>query len=79
MKYEVSKEIVLSQVPEGPIAEHIGSFAKSLSEQGYALCSIHRQVSLAACFSGWLVAIRETTWLTDSGGRELGYFASFAA
>ena len=54
MKYEVNKEIVLSQVPEGPIAEHIGSFAKSLSEQGYALCSIHRQVSLAACFSRWL-------------------------
>jgi integrase/recombinase XerD len=37
-----------------PLASHIGLFARSLSEQGYTLNSIHRQVLLAACFSRWL-------------------------
>ena len=36
-------------------AAQIGScWQKSMSEQGYSLVSIHRQVFLAACFSRWL-------------------------
>ena len=54
MKCVINNQIVLSHGLEGPIAPHIGLFAKSLSEQGYALRSIHFQVSLAACFSQWL-------------------------
>jgi hypothetical protein len=54
MKCAINNQIVLSHALEGPIAPHIGLFAKSLSEQGYALRSIHSQVSLAACFSRWL-------------------------
>lgn len=54
MKCFIEDQIVLSREPEGPIAAHIESFAKSLNEQGYALTSVHRQVLLAACFSRWL-------------------------
>ena len=54
MKCIIENQVVLSQLPEGPIAAQIGSFAKSMSEQGYSLASIHRQVFLAACFSRWL-------------------------
>jgi integrase/recombinase XerD len=54
MRCIIYNQVVLSRVPEGPLAAHIGSFARSLSEQGYALRSIHRQVLLAACFSRWL-------------------------
>jgi integrase/recombinase XerD len=50
----INSQVVLSRPPEGPLAEYIGSFAKSLNEQGYALYSIHRQVLLAAGFSRWL-------------------------
>jgi site-specific recombinase XerD len=54
VKYVVNNEVVLSRPLEGPLAAHIESFAASLSAQGYALCSIRRQVLLAACFSRWL-------------------------
>jgi integrase/recombinase XerD len=54
VKCFIEDQIVLSREPEGPIAAHIESFAKSLNEQGYALTSVHRQVRLAACFSRWL-------------------------
>jgi len=54
MKCVINNEVVLSRAPEGPLAAHIGAFAESRSEQGYALDSIHRQVLLAACFSHWL-------------------------
>ncbi|MGH8654195.1 MAG: site-specific integrase, partial [Gammaproteobacteria bacterium] len=54
MKCLINNQVVLSRAPEGPLAAHIGSFATSVSEQGYALDSIHRQVLLAACFSRWL-------------------------
>lgn len=54
MKCIVSNQVVLSRSPEGPLAVHIGSFARSVSEQGYSLVSIHRQVLLASCFSRWL-------------------------
>jgi len=54
VKCIIDNQVVLSRAPEGPLASHIGPFARSLSEQGYALYSIHRQVLLAACFSRWL-------------------------
>ena len=54
MKCIIGNHVVLSRPPEGPLAAQIGSFAKSVSEQGYSLASIHRRVLLAACFSRWL-------------------------
>ena len=54
MKCIIGNQVVLSRPPEGPLAAQIGSFAKSVSEQGYSLASIHRRVLLAACFSRWL-------------------------
>ena len=54
MKCIVNNQVVLSRPPEGPLAAQIGLFAESVSEQGYSLWSIHRQVLLAACFSRWL-------------------------
>jgi hypothetical protein len=54
VKCVINNQVVLSRAPEGPLAAHIGSFARSVSEQGYAADSIHRQVLLAACFSRWL-------------------------
>jgi len=65
MTYLVQDGVVLSRAPEGPLATYIGSFAKSLREQGYTLDSTHRQALLAACFSQWLkrqgVALRSIT------------------
>jgi integrase/recombinase XerD len=54
MKCIINNQVVLSRPPEGPLAAQIGSFARSMTEQGYSLLSIHRQVLLAACFSRWL-------------------------
>ena len=54
MKCIIDNQVVLSRAPEGPLAAHIDSFAKSVREEGYATNSIHRQVLLAACFSRWL-------------------------
>ena len=54
MKFIINNRVVLSRPPEGPLASHIVSFAESVSEQGYAVDSVHRQVLLAACFSRWL-------------------------
>ena len=54
MNCVINSQVVLSQPLEGPLAPYIGSFAESLSEQGYAPYSIHRYVLLAACFSRWL-------------------------
>ena len=75
MKYFIDKRIVLSRTPEGPLAPHIGPFAESLREQGYALASIHRHVLLAACFSRWLqqqgVSLRSIT--SDHPPRYLRY------
>jgi site-specific recombinase XerD len=42
------------RAPDGPLAAYIGAFAESLSVQGYASYSIHRQVLLAMRFSYWL-------------------------
>ena len=54
MKCVIHDHVVLSRPPEGPLAAHIGAFAKAQSAQGYTLASIHRQVLLAAGFSRWL-------------------------
>ena len=54
MRYIVNSQFALSRSPEGPLADHIVSFAQFLSEQGYGLCSMRNQVLLAACFSRWL-------------------------
>ena len=54
MKYVINDHLVLSRVPEGPLAPYLGPFAEALSRQGYAQRYVHRQVMLAACFSRWL-------------------------
>jgi site-specific recombinase XerD len=54
MNVVISSQVVLSRAPEGPLAAHIGPFAKALTALGYAAASVHRQVSIAACFSRWL-------------------------
>jgi integrase/recombinase XerD len=54
MKCIIDNQIVLARALEGPLAAHIGPFARSLSEQGYSRSSIHRQVLLATGFSRWL-------------------------
>ena len=50
----IDNQIVLSRAPEGPLATHIGPFARFLRQQGYRRNSIQRQVRLAAGFSRWL-------------------------
>ena len=54
MRYVINDQVILSRVPEGPLAAYLCPFAQSLSEQGYIRKYIHRQVMLAACFSRWL-------------------------
>jgi len=54
VRYIINDQVVLSRPLEGPLAAHIGSFARWVNEQGYAFCSLRRQVLLAACFSHWL-------------------------
>jgi integrase/recombinase XerD len=77
MKYIINTQVVLSRVPEGPLADHLVSFAKSISDQGYCLYSLKRQVRIAACFSRWLkqqgVAVRNIC--SDHAARYLRYRA----
>lgn len=54
MKCAITKQVVLSRPPEGPLAPHIALFARSVGDQGYSLSSLKRQVRIAACFSRWL-------------------------
>lgn len=54
MKYIINDQVVLSRPLEGPLAAYIRWFADWSCQQGYALCSLRRQVLLAACFSRWL-------------------------
>lgn len=65
VRYIINSQVVLSRAPDGPLAAHIGPFAKSQSVQGYARHSIHQQVRLAAGFSHWLqqqrVALRHVS------------------
>jgi integrase/recombinase XerD len=58
----INDQVVLSRVPEGPLAAYLCAFAHSLSEQGYIDKYIHRQVMLAACFGRWL---KQTAVLPD--------------
>jgi integrase/recombinase XerD len=80
VKCIIDNQVVLSRAPEGPLASYIGPFAGSLSEQGYALNSIQRQVRLAACFSRWLkqqgIGLRSIT--SDHPPRYLRYRARHA-
>ena len=77
MKCVINDQVVLSRAPEGPLAAHIATFAKSQSELGYAPYSIHRQILLAACFSHWLrqegVELRHVS--SDHPSRYLRYRA----
>ena len=77
MKYIITKQVVLSRPPEGPIAVYLGSFAEAVNAQGYALDSIHRQVLIASCFSRWLgrqeVGLHSIT--SDHSARYLRYRA----
>jgi hypothetical protein len=43
VKCIIDCQVVLSRAPEGPLASHIGPFARALSKQGYSLDSIHQQ------------------------------------
>jgi len=54
VKCFIDHQVVLFRAPEGPLVDHVGPFAGSLQEQGYAPISIHRQVLLVTCFSRWL-------------------------
>jgi integrase/recombinase XerD len=54
MKCIINNQVVLSRPPEGPLVALSGWFAKSVSEQGYSLGSVHRRVLRAACFRRWL-------------------------
>jgi len=54
MQCIVNDDVVLSRPLEGPLSAHIAAFARWVREQGYARCSRHRQVLLAACFCRWL-------------------------
>ena len=69
--------MVLSRGPEGPLAAQVGSFAESVSKQGYSLWSIHRQVLLAACFSRWLQqnGVELRSICSDHAARYLRYRA----
>ena len=65
MKTIINGQVTLSQPLEGPLAPHIASFAKWMSEQGYSSYSLQRQVRLASDFSRWLeqngVTVREVS------------------
>jgi len=80
MRYNVDGQVVLLRAPEGPLAAYIKRFAASLSEQGYASDSIHRQVLIAVGFSQWLkrrdVALRSIT--SEHPSRYLRYRARWA-
>jgi integrase/recombinase XerD len=54
MKCIVTKQVVLSGPPEGPLAPHLAAFARAVGDQGYSLEPLRRQVRIAACFSRWL-------------------------
>jgi integrase/recombinase XerD len=77
MKVVINSQVVLSQVPEGPIAPYLGTFADWLGATGYSVKWVHRHVLLGACFSQWLgkkqVALQDIT--ADHLSRYLKYRA----
>ena len=44
MSYALDDDIVLSRVPEGPLAAYLAPFAESLKQQGYTPRYLHRAV-----------------------------------
>ena len=54
MKHVINHQVVLAQVPEGPLVPWLKGFADAVSDQGYARWSIGRRILLAAGFSRWL-------------------------
>jgi len=54
MKFVINNQVVLSQAPDGQLADYLSVLATFLSDQGYAPYTVHRQVYLVACFSRWL-------------------------
>lgn len=73
MKCVIADQVVLSRAPEGPLAMHVGAFARSRLALGYRPQSTHRQVLLGAGFSHWLkrhgIALRQVR--SDHGARYL--------
>ncbi|MDA1095579.1 MAG: site-specific integrase [Acidobacteria bacterium] len=54
MSYVLDEQVVLSRVPEGPLAACLAQFAASVKQRGYTPRYLHRLVTLAADFSRWL-------------------------
>jgi integrase/recombinase XerD len=54
MECIVNARGVISEALEGPLAAYIGSFSKSVNDQGYTLDSVKKQTRIAAFFSRWL-------------------------
>jgi len=77
MKCIVNALGVISDTLEGPLAAYIGSFSKSVSDQGYTLDSVNKQTRIAAFFSRWLKqkAIRSRNVSTEHATRFLQYRA----
>jgi integrase/recombinase XerD len=67
MKCVINDQVVLQRAPEGPLAPHIGAFARFVTDQGYALSSIRLHVRLVASFSRWLQRRRvELRYITSA-------------
>jgi site-specific recombinase XerD len=75
VNHVINNQVVLSRVPEGPVATYIGSFLNSLNSLGYAPHYIHQQVRLAACFSQWLkqTGVRRRSITSDHAQLYLRY------
>lgn len=54
MKCIIHDQVILSRTPEGPLADHLISFADVIDAQGYSVQSMQHQVRIAAGFSRWL-------------------------
>jgi hypothetical protein len=54
VQYIINAEGVLSPSLEGPLAPYLGLFSEEVSELGYGLDSLKKQVRIAAFFSRWL-------------------------
>ena len=54
MTHVINQQVVLSQAPEGPLANWLEGFADAASRQGYSRSPICRRIRLAADFSRWI-------------------------
>ena len=59
MRHVINQQVVLSQAPEGPLANWLEGFADAASRQGYVRSPICRRIRLAADFSRWLKQVRD--------------------